>query len=71
MMKGKHAWLIAVALAGALALLAAYELTRPDQPEYFTAPVERGDVRNVVQVTGTINAVTTVLVGSQVSGTIA
>jgi HlyD family secretion protein len=71
MMKGKRAWLIAAAFAGALALLAGYEFTRPDQPEYFTAPVERGDVRNVVRVTGTINAVTTVLVGSQVSGTIA
>ena len=33
--------------------------------------MERGDVHNVVDVTGTINAVTSVLVGSQVSGTIA
>ena len=38
---------------------------------YFSARVERGNIHDVVEVTGTINAVTTVLVGSQVSGTIA
>ena len=38
--------------------------------QYFTAKVEKGDITQVVQATGTINAVTTVLVGSQVSGTI-
>ncbi len=38
---------------------------------YYTAKVESGDVIQVVQATGTINAVTTVQVGSQVSGTIA
>jgi HlyD family secretion protein len=38
---------------------------------YFTAPVERGSVRSQVEATGTINAVTTVQVGSQVSGIIA
>ena len=38
--------------------------------QYFTAKVEKGDITQVVQATGTINAVITVLVGSQVSGTI-
>lgn len=38
--------------------------------QYFTAKVERGDITQVVQATGTINAVITVQVGSQVSGTI-
>ena len=38
--------------------------------QYFTAKVEKGDITQVVQATGTINAVTTVQVGSQVSGTI-
>jgi len=38
--------------------------------EYMTAKVERGDIRNSVFATGTLQAVTTVLVGSQVSGTI-
>src|SRR5205807_4490451 len=39
--------------------------------QYYTAKVEKGDISQVVQATGTINAVTTVQVGSQVSGTIA
>jgi HlyD family secretion protein len=70
-MKYKPAWLMVPVFAIALGLFASFALTRNDQPQYFIAKVERGDVRNVVDVTGTINAVTTVLVGSQVSGTIA
>lgn len=38
--------------------------------EYMTAKVERGDIRNSVFATGTLQAVTTVQVGSQVSGVI-
>lgn len=38
--------------------------------EYLTAKIERGDIRNSVFATGTLQAVTTVQVGSQVSGTI-
>ncbi len=38
--------------------------------EYLTAKIERGDIRNNVFATGTLQAVTTVQVGSQVSGTI-
>lgn len=38
--------------------------------EFTTAKVERGNVRNVVSATGALQAVTTVLVGSQVSGVI-
>lgn len=38
--------------------------------EYLTAKIERGDLRNSVFATGTLQAVTTVQVGSQVSGTI-
>jgi len=38
--------------------------------QYFTAKVEKGDISQVVQATGTINALTTVQVGSQVSGII-
>jgi HlyD family secretion protein len=40
------------------------------QAQYFTAKVEKGEIAQVVQATGTINALTTVQVGSQVSGTI-
>jgi HlyD family secretion protein len=38
--------------------------------EYYTARVERGSVSQIVQATGTINAVVSVQVGSQVSGNI-
>ncbi|SEM25828.1 HlyD family secretion protein [Syntrophus gentianae] len=39
-------------------------------PKYRTEEVSRGNVRALVTATGTVNAVTTVLVGTQVSGTI-
>src|SRR3989440_11919758 len=38
--------------------------------QYLTAKVERGNLRNTVTATGTLQAVTTVQVGSQASGTI-
>jgi HlyD family secretion protein len=38
--------------------------------QYKTTPVSRGSLRASVTATGTVNAVTTVLVGTQVSGTI-
>src|SRR6185437_1436018 len=38
--------------------------------QYMTARVERGSLRNTVTATGTLQAVTTVQVGSQASGTI-
>src|ERR1044072_8885303 len=38
--------------------------------QYLTAKVERGSLRNTVTATGTLQAVTTVQVGSQASGTI-
>lgn len=38
--------------------------------QYLTARVERGNLRNTVTATGTVQAVTTVQVGSQASGTI-
>jgi HlyD family secretion protein len=38
--------------------------------QYLTAKVERGNLRNSVTATGTLQAVTTVQVGSQASGTI-
>ena len=39
-------------------------------PTYMTAKVERGNLRNTVTATGALQAVTTVQVGSQASGTI-
>src|SRR6267142_1770378 len=45
-------------------------LSRSETTQYFTEKIDRGDIRDVVEATGTINAVITVQVGSQVSGTI-
>jgi len=39
-------------------------------PQIITAPVTRGDIVEIVAATGTLEAVTTVQVGSQISGTI-
>src|SRR5438105_15859874 len=36
--------------------------------EYFTAPVDKGPLRNVVNATGVVQTVVTVQVGSQISG---
>ncbi len=56
----------------ALLLLAGFWTVGSRQStQFYTAKVEKGDIAQVVQATGTINAVTTVQVGSQVSGTIA
>lgn len=70
-MRTKLIWLLGAIAIILVALVFGYGSTHKDQPEYFTAKVERGDVRDVVDCTGTINAVTTVLVGSQISGRIA
>ena len=51
-------------------VFAAFRLTRKTDPEYFSAKVEMGDIRQVIEATGTINPVTSVQVGSQVSGMI-
>ncbi len=70
-MKLQSKWPILIG-AGVLAgLFAAFGLNRSTQAQHFTAKVERGDIHDVVDATGTINAVITVQVGSQVSGTIA
>lgn len=51
-------------------VFAASRLTKKTDPDYFTAKVEKGDIRQVIEATGTINPVTSVQVGSQVSGMI-
>lgn len=53
------------------ALLIAFGLNRNSHAQHYTATVERGDINDVVEAAGTINPIVTVLVGSQVSGTIA
>jgi HlyD family secretion protein len=64
-------WLILAGLAVAVGLGAFVALKPRAKTQYFTAKVERGSVHDVVEATGTINAVVTVQVGSQVSGSIA
>lgn len=56
----------------AVAALAAYYFLggQASAAQYLTAKVERGNLRNTVTATGTLQAVTTVQVGSQASGTI-
>jgi HlyD family secretion protein len=57
-------------VAGAYAL-AVLQATRATQaPEYKTQETQRGDLTVTVKATGTLSAVITVQVGSQVSGTI-
>src|SRR5919107_1298628 len=64
--------LAVVGLAVALVALAGFWFYGggASAAEYMTARVERGNLRNSVTATGTLQAVTTVEVGSQASGTI-
>lgn len=59
---------------GALAIVGAaafyYWSSQTPKATYMTARVERGNLRNTVTATGTLQAVTTVQVGSQASGTL-
>jgi HlyD family secretion protein len=62
-----------IAFAGMVLVVAAGFAFRSQQTsaaQYLTAKVERGNLRNTVTATGTLQAVTTVQVGSQASGTI-
>jgi len=67
----KSKWMIGGGVALAVAGVIAFGLTRDTPVQHFTAKVERGEINDVVEATGTINAVINVQVGSQVSGTIA
>jgi HlyD family secretion protein len=70
-MKIRRSWIILAGLLVVAGLFVAFRWNRKTQTEHFTAKVETGDIDDVVEATGTINAVITVQVGSQVSGTIA
>jgi HlyD family secretion protein len=61
---------VASSLLVAVALLAVYFYgpSNEGQPRFQTAPVERGPLAATVTTTGTLNAVTTVQVGTEVSG---
>jgi HlyD family secretion protein len=70
-MKIRGRWLILAGVVIVAGLVVIFGLNRNTQAQHFTAKVERGEIDDVVEATGTINAVITVQVGSQVSGTIA
>jgi HlyD family secretion protein len=57
-----------VAVIVVAALLIQHFAFAQQAPTFRFATVERGDIRAVVSATGTLNAVTTVSVGTQVSG---
>jgi HlyD family secretion protein len=65
-------WIIIVAVIAVAGAAAAYVTTRGngDGPSFRFATVERGTIDSVVSATGTLSAVTTVQVGTQVSGLI-
>ena len=70
-MKARTKLIIGGAALIAVAFAAFFGLSRSAETQHFAAKAERGDINDVVEATGTINAVITVQVGSQVSGTIA
>jgi HlyD family secretion protein len=67
----KRKILIVLLLVVGVGIVAAFNLRGKGPVEYYTSRVENGEIKQVVEATGTINAVITVQVGSQVSGTIA
>ena len=69
----KRLLIAAIAVLAVTASVAAYYRANSGSgaPEFTTAAVARGDVVEAIDATGTLQAVTTVQVGSQASGTIA
>jgi HlyD family secretion protein len=67
----KTGW-VAAATVLVLGIGGAYYMARAkaDVPKYHSVPVDSGTVTATVTATGTLSAVTTVAVGSQVSGII-
>src|SRR5215475_4907959 len=68
MMKGFALVLVAAVIIGGG--IWHFAKNRDDDPQYNTVAVDRGDLTQTVTATGTLNPVTNVLVGCQVSGTI-
>jgi len=66
----KRNWIIAGAVVVVLLLIAIPLLSRDKRVTYVGSKVERGEINDVVESTGIVNAVVNVQVGSQVSGTI-
>ncbi|HCU13163.1 MAG TPA: efflux RND transporter periplasmic adaptor subunit [Gemmatimonadetes bacterium] len=64
-------WLVSGAAVLIVFVGAALGLRKSNGVEYFSAKVERGEIRDAIDASGQVNAVVSVQVGSQVSGTIA
>jgi len=64
-------WLVSGVAALIVFVGAALGLRKSNGVEYFSAKVERGEIRDAIDASGQVNAVVSVQVGSQVSGTIA
>ena len=60
----------AVLILSALVAAGFFYFQKPPKAQYKTLKVERGSIASSVSATGTLNAVVTVQVGTQVSGTI-
>ena len=71
LLKGKKKLMLGGGMMAAVVLAGFYFWgDSSSTPQYMTARIERGNLRNTVTATGTLQAVTTVQVGSQASGTI-
>lgn len=68
----KRIWAVVAILAvlATLTVRAFYANRTPDAPGIVSEPATRGPIVSVISATGTLAAVTTVAVGSQVSGTL-
>src|SRR5713101_8457724 len=53
-----------------IAIACVFYFRGSSKPVYLTATIDRGDIEAAITATGTVNAVKTVQVGSQVSGNI-
>src|ERR1041385_1605472 len=66
----KTKWWLAVSLVVLIAIASTVYFRGSAKPVYLTATIDRGDIEAAITATGTVNAVKTVQVGSQVSGNI-
>src|SRR5687768_7262733 len=72
LLAGKKKLLIGGGFMAAVVLAGFYFAgSEAGSPQYMTARIEKGNLRNTVTATGALQAVTTVQVGSQASGTLA
>jgi len=66
----RNLWLGLAGAVAALLLFGVWVKSRAEPVRYLTEPVKRGPITAAVEATGTINPLTTVPVGSYVSGTV-